>query len=135
MALQEKEQQVQLMADIFHSAERVLVWLGPEIGLISRALSTLEKLANPKTSDQEAHIAIRQAQEEPWKRSGESSGTSNRECTMLQWLTWVSRFPYWRRLWVVQEVSLASSVVLICGKQYLDFEDLIGAYERMRHLD
>ena len=45
--LQEKEEQVQLMADSYRSAERALMWLGPGIGLISRALATLETLAGP----------------------------------------------------------------------------------------
>lgn len=134
-SLQEKEQQVQLMADIYRSAERVLIWLGPEIGLISRALATLETLASPRASDLEALLAIREAQEEPWERSDGSFGSSIGECTMLQWLIWVSHFPYWRRVWVVQEVALASSAALVCGKQYLEFEDLIRAYERMHKLE
>ena len=133
--LQEKEQQIQLMADIFRSAERVLVWLGPAIGLISRALTTLKTLANAKTTDQEALLAIREAQEEPWERDDGSFGSPIGECTMLHWLIWVSQFPYWRRLWVVQEVALASSAALVCGKEYLDFEHLIQAYERIRHLE
>jgi len=133
--LQEKEQEIQVMADIFRSAERVLIWLGPEMGLISRALATLKKLANPKTSHPETLFAIQEAQEEPWKRPDRSFESRVGECTMLQWLVWISHFPYWRRPWVVQEVSLTSSAAIVCGKQYLDFQDLVRAYERMRQLE
>jgi hypothetical protein len=135
IGIQAKEQQIQLMTDIFRSAERVLIWLGPEIGLISGARSTLKTLAKTETSDQEALVAIRESQEETWKRNDGSFGSRLGECTMLRWLMWVSQFPYWRHLWIIQEVALASSAVLVCGNQYLAFEDLIQAYERMRLLE
>lgn len=37
--------------------------------------------------------------------------------------------PYWRRVWVVQEVPLAKKVVLIFGGACLDFEDFHLAYK------
>lgn len=93
-SLQEKEQQVQLMTDIYRSAERVLIWLDSEIDLILRILVMLETLISFRASDLEALLAIQKTQKESWERSDEFFNSSIEECTMLQWLIWVLHFSY-----------------------------------------
>lgn len=30
--------------------------------------------------------------------------------------------PYWRRVWIIQEVVVAQNIKILCGKHYLDWE-------------
>jgi hypothetical protein len=34
--------------------------------------------------------------------------------------------PYWRRIWIVQELVLAKVVVVCCGDRSIDFDDIYG---------
>jgi hypothetical protein len=34
--------------------------------------------------------------------------------------------PYWRRVWIVQELVLAKVVVVCCGDKFIDFDDIYG---------
>jgi hypothetical protein len=34
--------------------------------------------------------------------------------------------PYWRRVWIVQELVLVNAVVICCEEKSIDFDDIYG---------
>jgi hypothetical protein len=44
----------------------------------------------------------------------------------FNWLRPLYERPYWRRVWIVQELVLAKVVVVCCGDKFIDFDDIYG---------
>src|SRR6266480_5129524 len=44
----------------------------------------------------------------------------------FNWLRPLYVRPYWRRVWIVQELVLAKVVVVCCGDKSIDFDDIYG---------
>jgi hypothetical protein len=44
----------------------------------------------------------------------------------FNWLRPLYVRPYWRRVWIVQELVLAKVVVVCCGNKSIDFDDIYG---------
>ena len=134
---EEKSQQVQMMRDIYAKAQSVLVWLGVaeqdsdtamdllksigEKAIEARILdlrgNDLENLSNPKGDERLSSIkasldAFAQAADlEPFHPS----------------LITFSEREYWTRTWIVQEVSVAQDVTLMCGSKKLSFRTFSAA--------
>jgi len=85
----ERTHQVTLMADIYASAYRVLVWLGPAY---ENSEEVMDELSIPESN----------------------RSTSDTGIWSLAMLGLCER-PYWRRLWVLQELKLAKRRYLMCG--------------------
>lgn len=101
----EKNQQLRLITDIYKKAQSVAIWLGPE-----RDNSTLttefmkqvvEKADNPEQ--------VRSIFASPDRRQGFEAVIS------------LLGRDYWDRLWVVQEVFNADSIMVYCGSTKLDW--------------
>jgi hypothetical protein len=88
--LHERSQQVQMMRQIYSRAEEVLAWVGPTAG---RVLSSTV-LEHPPD--------IIPTSEEGW-----------------QALKFFFNEEYWRRVWIIQEITVASTVKMLYG--YLEF--------------
>jgi Heterokaryon incompatibility protein (HET) len=116
---EEKGAQVQRMGTIYGSAALTLVWLGP--------------------ADEESDLAIRQMREcvnaygrdQLFKgvRSKFGGDLLERVANMgLDFATSATKAlfqrPWFRRVWVTQEVLLASQVIFVCGESYVDSDDL-----------
>ncbi|GME26527.1 hypothetical protein FGG08_000159 [Neofusicoccum parvum] len=112
---QEKAYQVAAMSNIYRSAESVIVWLGEASPDSRLAFDLLERLADlwPK----------RQPAPEPTSYPDLSSSIARmKPPSNVEWAAlgnlWAR--PYWTRVWVVQELSLASmSSVFMCGPDVL----------------
>ncbi|XEV01544.1 hypothetical protein FSHL1_006831 [Fusarium sambucinum] len=89
----ERGTQVQLMAEIYCKARQVIVWLGE---------------ATPETECALEHI--RTAAEE-------SEGSALPECQAVVALL---QRPWFRRIWVLQEVAAARHVIVACGATQID---------------
>ncbi|KAL6915390.1 hypothetical protein FSST1_006885 [Fusarium sambucinum] len=89
----ERGTQVQLMAEIYCKARQVIVWLGE---------------ATPETEGALEHI--RTAAEE-------GEGSTIPECQSVVALL---QRPWFRRIWVLQEVAAARHVVVACGTTQID---------------
>ena len=87
----ERTHQVSVMAQIYQSARQVLVWLGPAYDQSDLAMRRLSKV---KT----------------WKQDFWSKPEASALRSLLQ-------RPYWERLWVFQELVLATDVVILCGSK------------------
>jgi hypothetical protein len=118
---EEKSIQIRKMGLVYRNVYRVTVCLGssPDVQL-ARVL--LHKLAVRMGAFQPS---------EQWKHIGESyghhrdieGGSAPREWTALKRL--ISN-PWFERVWVVQEVVMASKVDVLYGGQYLDWDTLIS---------
>ncbi|KAL8668853.1 MAG: hypothetical protein Q9168_006532 [Polycauliona sp. 1 TL-2023] len=118
---EERGHQVQQMGSIFHQAERVRIWLGPESHNSSLAIDTLSSLATQVEVDW-GLLAIRPAN----TSVGDEIGPEWRPDTSYNKDTWLTLFrfvarPWFRRLWIWQEVLLAKTAEMQCGHDTLDW--------------
>lgn len=100
----ERTHQVGLMAEIFSRANRVIVWLGPSYGDSDVAMEKLRKGSSY------------------WS-------TNNRMATLwakpyAAGLVGLCVRPYWRRLWVFQELALAKRAIVMCGHKVVPYESV-----------
>ncbi|KAF2006554.1 hypothetical protein P154DRAFT_421812 [Amniculicola lignicola CBS 123094] len=114
--LLERNAQVARMADIFQTAQDVIVWLGKEDDFTADALTTIERVAS--------------IPEEDWNSVLYTSfyDTTYREphLTPHNWLGFIALInrPWFKRAWVVQEIALAKSAIVVCGKKTFPWEKL-----------
>ena len=122
----ERNQQVQLMRQIYEMAERVVVWLGVEtqftylgMPLIPRLVAADKK--RDSTEDQSTLIQrgtaavlrennLPQRYDDAWKGFFE----------LLQ-------RPWFERGWIVQEAAVASSIIVCCGRFVVTLQDFMLA--------
>ena len=78
-------------------------------------LDRMRKKLNPALNDEERSVRLQQFQ-------------------FLETLTKVADNPYWRRAWILQELTVADRVNIACGDHRLDFDILCSATQELRHL-
>ncbi|KAI0102967.1 heterokaryon incompatibility protein-domain-containing protein [Nemania sp. FL0031] len=111
---QEKSSQVARMNDIYSKAASVLVWLGEADDLTPLAFDTLHKFeADDGTSD---GSRVFHEIDKPAERRDSLRRLIHR--------------PWFSRVWVVQEVVVASSVTVQCGLFFIDWEIMRVGLER-----
>ncbi|KAK3490236.1 HET-domain-containing protein [Neurospora hispaniola] len=91
----EKSQQVQKMGKIFSSAEQVLAWTGPMGNDSDYAMDILNSAPRDCIFDPDLF-------------------ENYRARTAI--LAWCNR-PYWKRIWIIQELFLAKRLVYMCGSR------------------
>ncbi|KAL0929710.1 uncharacterized protein CTRU02_215353 [Colletotrichum truncatum] len=94
---EEKRHQVGIMDKIYNRAEKVLVWLGLP-GKDSKHAEMYIKARNPSLGSRTTETKL------------------NAEKLLKR--------PYWTRLWIMQEVSLARSLLFMCGNWTFKWNDL-----------
>lgn len=109
----EKSHQVGQMRLVYKLAEQVIIWLGPS----SEDSNLLMSLA--KTLD--LHASRTKAWEQEWEsivvaNGGPASDMFRRAYTALEEL--LAR-PWFRRVWILQEVASARSAVVVCGAKHV----------------
>jgi hypothetical protein len=117
--LAERARQVTLMADIYKSAIRTTVWLGPDLdGEGRKAIRICYQLAKDAAS----------AGKVDWltdlKRNPDNEVIKKENVLNDQYIFAVDDLvnkPWWSRVWVVQEFALSRNVVLCCGKEEIDW--------------
>ncbi|EWG38414.1 hypothetical protein FVEG_14888 [Fusarium verticillioides 7600] len=128
--IDERSQQVTRMRDIYQSAWQVLIWLGPEEHESSLAISALYWLARESELDkpmdnfyfEEFSVDLR-----PlviiWPRY-KSSMKKDVYRALFHFFT----RPYWRRMWIVQEVAMGNmNSPVLCGNSCISWNDLYKA--------
>jgi hypothetical protein len=88
--------QVQFMRQVYEKAKEVVVWLGEETDLTGAAIDALKWI--------EPHGNTVRTSEQRKLRASESRG-----CSQLLTRSW------WKRVWIIQEVSLSGNVNVQCG--------------------
>jgi Heterokaryon incompatibility protein (HET) len=125
----ERTQQVNMMSEIYAAAIMVVVWLGPVADNSDKAIDII---SNPKANwnrkDYDpSYKEIRSANgdyldiEFPIQQAVRMDGQAERAVMAL-----LER-PYWRRLWIVQEICMAQEVAVLCGEKVLPWRSL-GAF-------
>ena len=117
--LLERSEQVQIMKDIYSRAASVLVWLGEITPSSAMALSLVEGIYKANT---DIMIASMQASPKYSYPQGFSQDQINTGVFCLRELL---RRPWFRRIWVVQEVAVANSVIVMCGQNSISWDHLI----------
>lgn len=106
----EKNVQVPLMRDIYAGAEQVVVWLGEETSDTGTAIKFIPVLTQFARFDY-PELWLWQLRKEDFLRGLSSLIT----LFIRQW---------WTRTWTIQEVSLASKVLVLCGSYKVDWSEI-----------
>jgi Heterokaryon incompatibility protein (HET) len=110
----EKENQISLMREIYQQADVVFSWLGPEDNRMSLGFRAIRVL-----SDEFRDLNLRELAEMRWWSKYaqfmlEDQNTTLQDSAMVE-LFWIVSLPYWKRVWVFQE--------LILGKEFCSFPE------------
>ena len=111
----ERSQQVLLMAKIYSNAYRVLVWLGREGGDSALAMDVTQRVSEFVDNERRDSGSAEPDEQRPLD-------LTESELTALENL--FTQRDWWRRLWVVQEIALATRARLICGARTLNWDVL-----------
>ncbi|XTI91300.1 hypothetical protein V2W45_716603 [Cenococcum geophilum] len=155
---QEKEIQIRLLPLIFRQVMSTLVFLGGD-AVYDRAMQALMQIsakANQPSSKKEDKRSLQSRDQVAVNGSAVSEGKVNHQeddgdawpdCLPPIPSSWEDRpvptpdnplwhdiinlfqNPWFRRVWVIQEVVLASSIRMICGKWLVEWNDLYSAVE------
>ncbi|KAK3704273.1 Ubiquitin-like protein [Vermiconidia calcicola] len=110
--VEERNHQVQLMRQIYTTAATVNVWLGSEFAGTGEAFGALEQLAMGKPL---GRILLEQANKP----------------AAIESLTALFMYPWWQRLWVIQEALLANHALVFCGSHQINFQTILQAFEML----
>ncbi|KAI1035135.1 hypothetical protein LB503_011723 [Fusarium chuoi] len=128
--LDERSQQVTRMRDIYQSAWQVVIWLGPEEHDSSLAISALYWLARESE------------QAQPMERFYTEEFSVDLRPLVIIWPRYKSSMkkdvyralfhfftrPYWRRMWIVQEVAMGNmNSPVLCGNSCISWNELYKA--------
>lgn len=137
----EKTHQVRTMKEIYQAAQRVVIWLGEDEGNSHSAIALLGRLVdvwrqqqqhldNSKTNDTSANergplskVAVGLLQKDRTRLGIPPSHDPS--YTALDALF---ERPYFRRVWIVQEIAMAREIQVLCGTSplALPWDDLIA---------
>lgn len=144
---EEKSWQVEMMSAIYATAERVLVWLGPAAGRSDYLMDKLEALgeegarrgigllSEDDISEVRTSVAnVVAGQErlssddsiEAWIARFSLNDTQESKLPLQPLLELMGR-PWWQRVWVVQELTVARRAVFACGAKRIPVEILDAA--------
>ena len=123
--LKERNQQVQNMGSIYSQAELVLSWLGHGDEEMSLALQSFETIALEVQSLHDDDFSFEWMEKHPslcvQDTDRDGDGLGNKAWTAM-WSFFDA--PYWRRVWIFQELALGRNALLISGSESLRFESL-----------
>ena len=129
---EEKNSQVGMMREIYSRSVRVIIWLGSRDFSSHEAMYFLHnvagKLDKDKTKEMErARKALRllrglREAERPLSYFAETF-LENDHSSVVQLL----QRPWFRRIWIVQEVAFAPEAVILCGKDSMDWDSFVDA--------
>ena len=119
--LRERSYQVQMMADIYSRARRVVVWLGKESDDSSLAMDCVRTLSSKIEIDHGTMKVLPRTDEShwlDWKSKLPFDDEQTRAVTSLCNRDW------FRRLWIWQEVRCARDIEVLCGEDSLSWQDV-----------
>jgi hypothetical protein len=115
----ERASQVPLMGDIYSSARRVIIWLGKAINEVDDVIWLLERYV-PVVK--EGHFP---AEELNYDLLNFLNITADRWFELWRvYGTFFSSYRWFSRAWVVQELLLASDIIIRCGQKTLNWNSL-----------
>jgi hypothetical protein len=130
--LDERRVQIGHMKNTYSHCLRDLIWLGPEDKSIVGGLHILKKLEGFNLAEIESMAWQRTKYEN--KKGGISEtwwSPSQKDWSLLKNV--LKHLPIWKRVWIVQEISSAPNVLLVCGSTTLDWAVIEGLLEGGTH--
>jgi len=150
----EKSSQIRQMGEIYSQATEVLIWLGPETLSSAKAFCFLRSIIHPPIK-QSFEQSVAEIQSEDWQPIissrysnqlrfpalyDQESYDQNRQKWLqftvqedpnsvqyLQALCELLRRPWWKRIWVVQELVRSRRAKLVCGTQTFPWTEFYHA--------
>jgi hypothetical protein len=118
--VQERNRQLRMMSHIFFRAEFVVVWLGVHLQLTYEQDDGQRQYLYARSNPDGTFADLLQvANAAAHSRLREASG-------LVQDLReGLARDPYWRRVWIIQEIGLAQGIDVHFGLQHLSWLDFI----------
>ncbi|KAE9971741.1 hypothetical protein BLS_004319 [Venturia inaequalis] len=116
----ERGNQVSIMGDIYGHTTRTVVWLGSGGEDSKRAFKICEQLAKEA-------IMLESNLDPSTDNLSFPEYDKNDSC--LDNL--VDDCPWWRRVWIVQEIILATDALLVCGSNEIDWKVFCRAMDRL----
>ncbi|KAI0911727.1 heterokaryon incompatibility protein-domain-containing protein [Ustulina deusta] len=107
----ERNHQVQQMSEIYRAAHRVVVWLGPSTHEMDLAMMRLHELQD---SQKDGKSPADKKQVSVWK-GFQSSHIRDHNNPAFLGLQQIFDHPWFRRIWVLQEVGNARAALIHCG--------------------
>ncbi|KAK0508151.1 hypothetical protein JMJ35_009235 [Cladonia borealis] len=127
--LKERSAQVQLMKKIYQQAEGVIAWIGPEYQLGLRCLKILATEISSRPTSSISLSWLRDLKVDfcgaHYEQDSPNSGSGN-----FFWDA-VNQFlnsPYWARIWILQEMTLAKKLYFICGSHTIQDEEIMTVW-------
>jgi hypothetical protein len=120
----EKGEQVQLMKAIYQGAKGVVAWLGPAADESDQLIDTPSRAGEEASrsrflqldlSAEERHLEYTDSYNRLVKRLGHEPTFPTESLR-----SFVDK-PYWTRVWIVQELSLARDVLFACGNKRIQY--------------
>lgn len=125
--LKERAQQVQLMGSIYETATEVLVWLGHDTGGARKAFDLARDIYDlASTNRRDGRIPpLGEVYFDPTRWHSLITG----KAAQARWkcLEDLTNRAWFSRVWVIQEIALASRATLFCGTCRLDWRAFITA--------
>ncbi|KAK6087616.1 heterokaryon incompatibility protein [Seiridium cupressi] len=135
--LDERAAQVARMKDIYQSAWHVVIWLGPEENRSDLAMLALQYISLHSQQEDVLSSLYRRIEFYvvrlpffQWMHS--HTMLEIRKAVLYALYRLLSR-PYWRRLWIIQEVALgAKNSPMLCGGSSILLGDILKALDLMK---
>jgi hypothetical protein len=133
----EKTEQVQQMRDIYGKSTSAIVWLGPAAADSDNAMDALDRVG--KEALEAGILDLRKDDFVSWPHPDPDGRRSAKQKAIddlahrsgiefpYQALKLLSERNYWTRVWIVQEVSVPSEVMFVCGCKRLSFRHFAAA--------
>jgi hypothetical protein len=128
----EKQQQVQLMSKIYSHAQRVIGWLGSHANDSHLAIKLFLLVGLTSiTHGQQVDLELRRAADVLMKTGHYHSlkDLFHPDRSLMQAATSLVQRPWFDRLWIIQEVTLASTLELFCGSSSIQGDVFFNAIQ------
>jgi hypothetical protein len=112
-SIEEKNEQVQMMGQIFSKAEEVIAYLGEDDGQVKSLFRAVDACLGESCTSLNLPIEDEKVIDVTQKRLHELQTNAFQARHALESMS------YWGRTWMVQEITLARSVSLLCGPSVL----------------
>ena len=114
-SIQDKNTQVAQMGKVYYNASKVVVWFGRIPMSMQRELDVLLT---------KSHV----------QRSSTTDGRylESQRLKDSRLIYWIATHPYWRRLWIVQEMMLAQDVTFRASATDIEWRDLVDWFDLNR---
>lgn len=129
--VRERSQQVTIMGSIYRNASIVLVCLGAHDNDSEFLFTTLLEgnWGNLGRRNAKASAQARLVEQELTQHGAMPDGVER----FLSALNAFGRREYWKRLWIIQEITLARNVLMLCGDLHIGLRRFVTAIHSVRH--